>query len=301
VTRSTVDRRIFIVGAPRSGTTLLQSLLAAHSEVTSFTESHFFRTHYSNIPVVALPILSGDPRPRVFEFLAENGETPPPAAQWFSERNRWTLRIRAFLPFQTIPVARRLIRVLDELALRRGVENWVEKTPWHLRAIPLLEKASPGERPYFLHVIRNGMEVVASLHRASRKWQRSYDLEACVARWNADLGRSLERTGSPNDRFVAYEELTSHPEATVKEILAGLGLAWEPAILKNYAGVSESVITAGEDWKAGVGRRIRPSATSDELLTPQQRQWVVERLNHRLYDRVLESCGRRSHAAAGAG
>jgi hypothetical protein len=37
-------KRIFLVGAPRSGTTILQSLLAAHPEVISFPESKFF--HY---------------------------------------------------------------------------------------------------------------------------------------------------------------------------------------------------------------------------------------------------------------
>ncbi len=300
MTRSFVERRIFIVGAPRSGTTLVQSLLAAHSEMTSFTESHFFRAHFSNVPLVALPILTGDPRSRLAEFLAENGESPPPAAGWFSKRNRWTLRVRALLPFQTIPVARQLMRILDELALRRGVVNWIEKTPWHLRSIPLLEKASPGGRPHFIHVIREGLEVVASLHGASKKWERSYDLETCVARWNADLGRSLNRIGSPNDRFIAYEQLTSNPEATLKKLLGGLGLAWEPGILESYRNASEGIITVEEDWKAGVGRRIRRSATSDEVLTQEQRQWVAKRLNHRLYDRVLEHSGRRSRAAAGA-
>ena len=37
-----IQKRIFIVGCPRSGTTLLQSLLLKHNEITSFPESHFF-------------------------------------------------------------------------------------------------------------------------------------------------------------------------------------------------------------------------------------------------------------------
>ncbi|MEQ8960988.1 MAG: sulfotransferase [Coleofasciculus sp. C2-GNP5-27] len=39
----TLKERIFLVGCPRSGTTLLQSLLAAHPQIASFPESHFFR------------------------------------------------------------------------------------------------------------------------------------------------------------------------------------------------------------------------------------------------------------------
>ncbi|NJL67494.1 MAG: sulfotransferase [Microcoleus sp. SM1_3_4] len=37
-------KRIFLVGCPRSGTTILQSLLASHPEIISFPESKFF--HY---------------------------------------------------------------------------------------------------------------------------------------------------------------------------------------------------------------------------------------------------------------
>ena len=295
-----IERRIFIVGAPRSGTTLAQSLLAAHSEITSYTESHFFRKHFSRVAPLSLPILTRNPRPRLSEFLEENGEAPPPAAEWFFEKKRWALEIRPFLPFQTLPVARQLVRVLDELAQRRGAANWIEKTPWHLRSIPLLEKTSPGGRTYFIHVIRNGLEVVASLHKASQEWERSYGLGACVARWNKDLGRSLDRIDRPNHQFVAYEHLTSDPEATVKLLLDGLGLAWEPAILEHYGRTSEGVITTREDWKTGVGRAIRHSATSEEVLTPEQREWVTARLDHHLYDRILERRGRRTGATAGA-
>ncbi len=34
--------RIFLVGTPRSGTTLYQSIMAAHSQILSLPETHFF-------------------------------------------------------------------------------------------------------------------------------------------------------------------------------------------------------------------------------------------------------------------
>ena len=37
-----VKERVFIVGVPRSGTTLIQSLLASHPQIETFPESHFF-------------------------------------------------------------------------------------------------------------------------------------------------------------------------------------------------------------------------------------------------------------------
>ena len=60
MTAARVEGRIFLVGVPRSGTTLLQALLAAHEQVTSFTESHFFSQHFTDVPALGL-VLTKDP------------------------------------------------------------------------------------------------------------------------------------------------------------------------------------------------------------------------------------------------
>lgn len=39
----TPKKQIFLVGCPRSGTTLSQSILAAHPQIASIPESHIFR------------------------------------------------------------------------------------------------------------------------------------------------------------------------------------------------------------------------------------------------------------------
>ena len=284
-----IERRVFVVGVPRSGTTLVQSLLAAHSTMTSFTESHFFDRHFSVLPPFSTPILTRNPGPRLQEFLAENEESPPAAARWFDARGRWALGARPLLPFQTLSVARRLLSVFDELARRRGKASWVEKTPRHLRYIPLLEHASgPEPRPRFVHVIREGLGVVASLHTASQRWERPYDLETSVRRWNRDVRFSLGRVGSESDHFVFYEELTSRPEDTLGRLLAGLGLDWEPELLERYAAASNRWVTQDEAWKADVGRNIRRSASSERTLTAEQRDWVSRSLHPGLYRELLE-------------
>ena len=210
--------RIFVVGVPRSGTTLVQSLLAAHSRLTSFTESHFFDRHFRLLPGLSMPVLTRDPAPRLWQFLAENGADPPPAARGFGGRGgegsgkgsraRW---LRPLLPARTRAAARGLLQVLDELSLARGAAGWIEKTPRHLRYLPFLQAVAgslrgpppaSGAETHFVHVLRDGLEAVASLHRASRAWERPYDLDACVDRWNEDVAFSLGRTASPNDHFV---------------------------------------------------------------------------------------------------
>ena len=51
---SAMPRGIFLVGCPRSGTTLLQSLIAAHPLVTSFSESNFFGASFRRLPKSAI-------------------------------------------------------------------------------------------------------------------------------------------------------------------------------------------------------------------------------------------------------
>ena len=283
-----IDRRILIVGVPRSGTTLLQSLLAAHSEITSFTESHFFARHFTFLPGFVEPVLTRNPTPRIREFLIENDEPPPDAALWFLGNSGWPLRLKPLLPLQTRSVAHRLLGVLDELAIGRGVATWVEKTPRHLRYIPFLEKLASGEADTrFIHVVRQGMEVVASLYAASQNWERPYDLDTCIERWNRDVAFSLGRTQEPRDHFVRYEELTTRTEATVRRLLAELSLPWEKQILEQYGQAAARVVANGETWKADVSRSIRPAATSDRVLTADQRARVDRSLRHDLYQELL--------------
>jgi hypothetical protein len=286
-TEPTVVGRIFIVGAPRSGTTLVQSLLAAHSAVTSFTESHFFDGHFFPLPWVKRSLLTRNPAPRVRAFLAENGEAGPAAAEFFAPAGRWELRLRALLPFATRRVACRLLDILDELAFDRGASHWVEKTPRHLHHLALLDSLSkPAMRTTFVHVIRRGLDVVVSLNKASRSWQRHYDLDTCARRWNGDLGMSLRRVDSPDDHFVFYEELTTDPEEILVRLLEWLGLAWEPQILDTYADAAAQLVTSSETWKAGVGREIRPSTHSEGVLSDEQRRWVTRRLKSELYEEL---------------
>ena len=291
---SAIDRRIFVVGVPRSGTTLVQSLLAAHSTTTSFTESHFFDRHFTLVPILREPILTRDPTARVREFLAENEETPPEAARWFGSEGRSALGPRPLLPLRTRRAAQQLLRVLDELTLRRGKSRWIEKTPRHLRYIPFLESVSGVDsepRTSFVHVVRDGLEVVASLHEASKGWERPYDLNACVRRWNRDVRFSLSRIATPSDHVVFYEKLTTEPEATLQHLFASLDLDWEPDILERYARTSARLITDEEGWKTGVGRTIRPSATSGWKLSQEQRDRVSQTLRRELYHELLETVG----------
>lgn len=282
-----IEQRIFIVGAPRSGTTLLQSLLAAHDRATSFTESHFFSRSFRALPSFSSALLRHDPLPRLREFLAEN-ET---GALGDEIEQRVRTAASGVRPLRTKAVARAFLEALDQLALARGRGMWIEKTPLHLRFVPFLDRISAAPTR-FIHLIRSGVDVVSSLHRASQHWERAYGIEECVRRWNDDVAFSLTRAGSPSDAFVLYEHLTADPEAALRGLFSATGLDWQPGILERYAQEAARLTTAEETWKSGVDAAIRPSRASEQSLTAEQRERVRNSVRDDLYKRAEQLAGR---------
>lgn len=293
-----VDRRVFIVGVPRSGTTLLQSLMAAHSEVASFTESHFFSVAFYGPPRAPFAIVRRDPRARILEFLAENridvgalvdrlgpsvsllSLDPARARPWSSV----TMRLRPGT------MARQWLTLLDGIALLEAKTTWVEKTPHNVRFIPFIERISVPVAPtHFVHVIRDGLEVVTSLCRASRSWPKPYTVKTAVARWNDEISLSLRRAESPRDSFVFYDDLVDEPGPVVRRVLETLGLEWEPRILAKYGAVAERLTVPRETWKRETGRTIGPSDSSASTLTLDERRWAQGALRNDLYARLRRS------------
>ena len=292
-----LEKRIFVVGVPRSGTTLVQSLLAAHRGVTSFTESHFFSRHFRLLPGLVRPVLTRDPGPRVREFLAENEVDLPPDLEPLLGSFRGP---RLLLPHRTEEAARMLLGVLDAAALDRGERVWIEKTPRHLWYLPWLEELCGDRLPlHFVHVIRQGLPVVASLHEASKKWERAYDLETCARRWNDGLALSLERAergAESRDHFVFYEELTDAPERILRDLLAELDLPWEDEIFERYAAGSSHLVTGEETWKSQVGQRVSAAGSKEHFLSDEQRRRALGVLDLDRYRRLRERT-RRSGSA----
>ena len=278
--------RIFLVGVPRSGTTLLQALLAAHPDITSFTESHFFSRCFTALPGLGA-VLRDDPTPRLHEFLAENQADTPPAAAWFGPPSPAALRLPPLRPAATNEVARRLVNVLDELARQRGAAFWLEKTPRHLQRLELIRRACRDDIPtQFVHLVRRGPETVASLFDASKHWERAYDLDECIRRWNDDLAITLTHLDEPGHHVVLYEALTRDPESELRRLLGRLGLPWAPTLLADYARGAGALATPGESWKQGTARAIAPSSRVEEVLDPAQRDVVWAGIASERYEQV---------------
>lgn len=232
-----VEGRVFIVGAPRSGTTLVQSMLTAHDRVLSFPESHFFRLLRPTRRALRLMgLASRTTRDRVAAVLdalgcpdrkADLPRIPMPRGWW----------------------ARRFVALLDAAALAQDKTHWIEKTPDHVHHIPTIERYVP--EPRFVHILRRGADVVASLYDVTRRypdtWEGPWDIDQCIRAWNRSVRASRAQLGRSNHRFIGFEAFVGEPEEHLRSLCRFLGLACQPAMLRGER--STAVVRDDEPWK----------------------------------------------------
>lgn len=255
-------QQLFLVGCPRSGTTLLQSLLAAHPEITSFPETGFFlhlwgddlrRTLQERLTVFFQDI--NQP-----EFL----ETMPPH-QSVTDRVAW------------------FTSILDELAAENGNNIWIEKTPQHLFFIEDILAHLPNAK--FIYIARKPLDTIASLYLATRMppqqnhgWGEPWTLEKCVTVWKQSDRATKACADNPQHLIVSYEELTANPPEILSKCCKFIGIEYSDLMLVNYK--SEALrLSLGLPWHQGVDRDIVPAKSNyANIFQP----WEIEYINHRL-------------------
>lgn len=273
MTKTTIKSRIFLVGCPRSGTTLLQTLLASHPEIISFPESHFFGNLLpENEPKRRLlGIASNRTKGRLAKFLKDSGEA----------------NIERFLPQTPLFVSQYIghfVTVLDALTLEKNKTVWVEKTPLHLHYLDLIEKSIPGVK--FIHLVRNGADVVASLYDVSRKnpqvWGGARQVDDCINRWVGDLEITKKHLDKPNHVLVKYGKLVEDSSGELKKLCDFMGVNFDESILENYGEFADKFLAQYQDyqWKL-VGNTIANSNSKkfEKVFDEEQKAYVLERLS----------------------
>jgi len=153
---------------------------------------------------------------------------------------------------------RSFVDAMDTASQRAGKSVWIEKTPEHLFYIGLIRRHVPGAR--FIHIVRDGREVVASLNRLAKlfpEWQPFMDVTFAAERWNRAWRATKRWIGHPGHLVVRYETLMLAPRRTLAGVLQFLGCEPEHEVWKAYPQVACQLIRADEPWKAGNMQSVR--------------------------------------------
>jgi hypothetical protein len=246
-------KKLFIVGCPRSGTTLVQQALNRHSRIVVPPETAYFSMFLG--PMGCCWRMQRLFLKRINSDLGFDLAVP-------SHRVRTVEQARAF--FEEIAAA------YLAKSEKKDVQLFVEKTPQHILHLTRIAAVYPDAK--ILIVYRDGRDVAASLSKvpwgpsnpyaAFRVWLRCYRAQQrAIAHGNADL------------ICVKYEELAANPEKELARITDFLGVCYEPQMAEG-AGNRDGVPSREYDWKARAFERITTARTGQwrKELTPRQAQ-----------------------------
>ncbi len=201
---------VFIVGMPRSGTTLMRALLNQHPRVSlALTESHFipyFIKSFGDPPPLNTPgkvelFIKRFHQTVFYQNLSKQGYTfNAEDLSQHASLNSWASIFECILRhFSPKPDQTDVI--------------WGDKTPGYLKHISLLKQLYPEAR--FLHIIRDPRDYCLS---ARQSWGKS--IYRAAHRWQATLSKARQVGRTMGDAYleVTYESLLGDTENVMGRI-----------------------------------------------------------------------------------
>ncbi len=204
----------FIIGASRSGTTLLRLMLDSHPEMAIQHETHFL-----------LPLIRGRVEVRNAEELCHLVTGYFTWRDFDLDDTAFRRTIAEIQPF-TVPDAIRSF--FTQYAARFGKSRWGEKTPGYFDIMRGIEQLLPEAR--FIHLIRDGRDVAVS--KRPLWFGTGPDVAKQALDWVSCI-HAARRIGATCAHYyeVHYEELASSAEQVLRRLCDVLELPYSSEML----------------------------------------------------------------------
>jgi hypothetical protein len=253
--RAGVNPYVFIVGCPRSGTTLLRRILDAHPQLAITRETHWITQEAVDRPVGP-------------DLLARLATVERFARMEVDQAELERLLARP----QPVSYAEFVSAVFDLYGKAHGKRLVGDKVPGYVMEMPHLHRLFPHAR--FVHLIRDGRDVCSS----ALDWKRMHSVFAKRPGWEADrvattalwweqrvrAGRAAgAQLGDGLYRELRYEALVTDPERTCRALCDFLDVPYSDRMLAFNEGRER------DDAALSAKRAWRP-------ITPGLRNWRTE-------------------------
>ncbi len=244
-----------VVGAPRSGTTLLRFMLDAHPALAIPPETGFL---YHAQRLASGPAAT---REAIFSLLTEFPENAPAWPDFGLDRDVFRTALAKLEPFSIADGVRAFYRLYAE---KHGKSRWGDKTPLHTPHLGEIEALLPEAR--FVHLLRDGRDVALSLRRT---WfAPAQDMTSLAEAW-VRFVTAGRREGAERRHYleVRYEALVNDAETELRRICAFLSLDFDAAMLRYHQRTAERLREHGDRFD----RQGRLLVSHAERLTNQAR------------------------------
>ena len=193
--------RIFVIGSPRSGTSWLHRMIAEHPRVASIEGE--------------LTVFSRYLAPVVKAYEREKGHM---------ERGEWSQGLPLLYsgPEFEAAMAGLLSCIYERLhSGRPDATHVLDKHPDYCHHLALMERFMPEAR--YVHIIRDGREVVVSMISAKRRLgYGAGEVEGAAREWQASVMKARAFGAVIGTRYleVRYEELVSDTAAVLRRVFS---------------------------------------------------------------------------------
>ncbi|MBU0497404.1 MAG: sulfotransferase [Candidatus Thermoplasmatota archaeon] len=191
---------IFIIGCPRSGTTLVRVMLDSHPRICCGPETHLI----------------------------------PDMEQLYKQIQLKQARLNPYgvSPDNLHQIIRQVLAVyMNQYVNLKKKARWAEKTPINIFHMDFINTIFPDSQ--IINVVRDGRDVVCSY---KERWGRRTFFSA-IRTWNKAMQITYHlRELIPKERYyeVRYEEMVSDPERITKEMMAFLQEEWTETLVEHH-------------------------------------------------------------------
>jgi hypothetical protein len=237
-------RMLFVVGAPRSGTTMLERMLASHSMVLGGPEPHLLT------PLAHLGVWSNVAKAPYDHVLAAEAQREFVAGLPRGEQDYWDA-CRAYCD----------VLYGRQLAAHGGGRTvCMDKTPAYALILPFLAKVFPDAT--YIVLTRHPLAVFSSFADSffDGDYRVAHEHNPLLERYGPALAAVLRQDAVPR-LHVRYEDLVQDPETWFERICSHAGLPFEPQAI-DYGAGGRRAPDRGLGDPIGVRQHSRPSTAS---------------------------------------
>jgi hypothetical protein len=227
---------VFIVGCPRSGTTLLQRMVNAHPQIAITPETHWIPRLYKKRSGLTV---EGLVTPELISHLLEL----PKFTRLGIGREEL---VELMGEGQSVSYSTFVTGIFDLFGKGQGKALVGDKTPGYARNVGILNALWPRAR--FIHLIRDGRDVCLSI----ANWPKAHQKRpGKFATWKEDpvsttafwwdfmvrVGREEGESLGPELYYeIRYESLVENPAEECTRLCGFLGLPYDGAMLRFHEG-----------------------------------------------------------------
>lgn len=216
----------FIIGAQRSGTTLLRLMLNAHSLIAIPEEGTFWMPLLKKFGTSPLKKIKGNQLHNYLEYIKKN----PQFKLWGCDPNKLFSSIKEKKDGCTL--GELMLQIYLNYSSQCGKKLQGDKTPSFFRMVPALNRLFPDAK--FINLVRDGRDIYLSTRKIepSRK-----NISVAALEWShkvQKVSQSLAPFNSHRHMTIRYEDLVTKPQEIMETICNFLQVEFEPAMLEYW-------------------------------------------------------------------